>query len=101
MPWCPSWLAAVDKEQPVAVAGKARPNAMLATKLSERSVQFPCVAAHDLGSAMGEDGAADICLLAPDKLGDDRSVANQRPVSLAHHRAAQGRAVADINIGPS
>src|SRR5271165_5154234 len=100
MPSRPSWAAVVDKERPVAVAGKARLNAMLATKLPERSVQFPCVAAHDLGSAMGEDGAADACLLAPDKLGDDRSVANQRPVSPAQHRAAEGRAVADINIGP-
>jgi len=58
---------------------------MLATRLPERSVQFSCVAAHDLGSAMGEDGAADACLIAPDKLGGDRSVANQRPVSPAQH----------------
>src|SRR5271165_4606267 len=77
MPSRPSWAAVVDKERPVAVAGKARLNAMLATKLPERSVQFPCVAAHDLGSAMGEDGAADACLLAPDKLGDDRADSDQ------------------------
>jgi len=93
MPSYPSWSAAVDKEQPVAVVGKARLSAMLATKLPDHSVQFPGVAANDLGSAMGEDGAADARLLAPDKLGDDGSVANQRPVSLG--------SIARLRVAPS
>jgi hypothetical protein len=91
----------VRKAQPVAVNGNAGIDAVLAAELSEHGIQLASIGSYDGRSAMGEDGAADARLFAPGELSNNGGVANEAPVSPAHHRARDGGPIANIEVDPA
>jgi len=60
--------------------------------------EFAFIAAHDLRTAVGDDGPRHAFHLTPRQLRVDWDVADQRVVVFAYERAGQGRAVADANV---
>lgn len=97
-PALPAAIPIVGKRQPVAVAGKASPNVMLATNPPERRVQLTRVAAHDRRSAMGEDGTPNINLFTPIKLTGDWRMADYGLSPAADHRSFHRRTIADVDV---